>query len=759
MFQHSPYPYRALKKIRKENDLKSAILILLIIAMISPVFGQDRGIQDGQKWEKRFRDIPNPDSLRAYMKRLSARPHHLGSVYDKDNAEWILSKFKKWGLPARIEAFEVLFPSPKERLVELVAPTQFVAKLQEPTLAEDPTSSQVDEQLRTYNAYSADGDVTAELVFVNYGIPSDYEYLERLGISVSGKIVIAKYGGSWRGIKPKVAAEHGAIGCLIYSDPRGDGYFKGDEYPKGPWRTKDGVQRGSVMDMPIYSGDPLTPGVGATKNAKRLKRSEVKIFTKIPVLPLSYADAQPLLEALEGPVAPSGWRGNLPITYHIGPGPATVHLKVFANWDMKTIYDVIAEIPGSEFPDQWIIRGNHHDAWVFGAADPVSGLVPLMEEARALGELLKQGWRPKRTLIYCAWDAEEQGLIGSTEWAETHADELTQKAAMYINSDMNLRGYLFMEGSHILEKFINGIAKDIEDPETHLSVWKRRQLLEISDADDEDERSELRTKPEIKVAAVGSGSDYTVFLDHLGIASLNLGYFGEGGYGVYHSIYDSFHWFANFGDTDFIYGRTLAQTAGSAVMRFASAEILPYDFINFSNTISTYLDELKKLADKKRKEITETNLQIDEGVFEAIADPKDYSLAAPKRDEVPPFFNFAPLENAVASLKKSAKSYYNARTKFLNSGQSVPSDLNLKLIQCERKLTLREGLPNREWFKHQIYAPGLYTGYGVKTLPRIREAIEQNQWKEVDQQIEIVAATLENFSDFVNLISRDLDGI
>lgn len=737
--------------------MKNVILKMLIISTISFVFAQGTGTPDDQKWEQKFREIPNPDSLRVYMKRLSARPHHLGSAYDKDNAEWILNKFKKWGLPARIETFEVLFPSPKERLVELIAPTIFVAKMQEPALAADPTSSQVDEQLRTYNAYSADGNVTGELVFVNYGTPSDYEYLERLGISVSGKIVIVKYGRIFRGVKPKVAAEHGAIGCLIYSDPGDDGYFEGDEYPEGPWRTKDGVQRGSVMDL-ISPGDPLTPGIGATKNAKRLKRSEARVITKIPVLPLSYADARPLLEALEGPVPPAGWRGNLPITYHIGPGPATVHMKVLANWDMKTIYDVIAEIPGSEFPDQWIVRGNHHDAWVNGAADPLSGLVPLLEEARALGELLKQGWRPKRTLVYCAWDGEEQGLIGSTEWAETHAEELKQKAAIYINSDMNMRGYLYMAGSHILEKFINGVSKDIVDPETQLSVWKRRQLLEIANADDEEERNELRQNPEIKVGALGSGSDYSAFLDHLGIASLNLGYFGEGGYGVYHSIYDSFHWFTNFGDTGFVYGRTQAQTVGTSVLRIASADILPYDFINFSNTISTYLDELKELADKKRKEITETNLQIDEGIFEAIADPEDYPLAAPKREEVPPFFNFAPLENAVATLKKSAEVYDETLTKFRDSGQPIPPDLNSKLIQCERKLTLPEGLPNREWFKHQVYAPGLYTGYGAKTLPRVREAIEQNQWKTVNQQIEIAAATLENFSNFVNSISRDLDG-
>ncbi|MCA9733427.1 MAG: M28 family metallopeptidase [Deferribacteres bacterium] len=740
----------------KRTIMKKLFYVFAVFTLsINFVLGQNA--PEDKKWEEQFKSIPDPVNLRAYMERLTARPHHLGSAYDKDNAEWILAQFKAWGLDAEIEKFEVLFPSPKERLVEMIEPVQFTAKLKEPKVAEDPTSSQFDEQLPTYNAYSADGDVTGELVFVNYGIPADYDYLERRGISVKGKIVIAKYGGSWRGIKPKVAAEHGAIGCLIYSDPQGDGYFQGDEYPGGPWRTADGVQRGSVMDMPLYPGDPLTPGVGATKNAKRLKREDVEVFTKIPVLPLSHADAQPLLAALAGPVAPHKWSGNLPMTYHLGPGPTKVRLKVAANWEMKTIYNVIAKIPGSEFPDEWIIRGNHHDAWVNGAADPISGLVALMEEARGLSELLKQGWKPKRTLIYCAWDAEEQGLIGSTEWVETHAAELKQKAALYINTDASLRGYIDFGGSHTLEKFINAVAKDIEDPETGLTVWKRRQLLEIAEAQGAKQLGELRQKPELKIAALGSGSDYTAFLDHLGIASLNLGYFGEGGYGVYHSIYDSFHWYTNFGDPDFIYCKALAQTAGLAVMRFATADILPYDFTNFSSTISTYVDELKKLATDMREKISETNQQIEDGVFAAIADPKDYALAAPKREIVPPFFNFAPLENAVDALQRSANDYTEKLTAFRESGQAIPVDLNKKLLQNERKLTHEEGLPDRQWFKHHIYAPGFYTGYGVKTLPRVREAIEQKKWDTVDQQIEKTAAVINGFSDYIGSISQELE--
>jgi len=548
-----------------------------------------------REWEAKFRAIPSPDSLRAYMRRLSARPHHVGSPYDKDNAEWILAKFKSFGLEAQIETFDVLFPTPKERAVELVAPTRFVAKLQEPALPGDPTSAQQAEQLPSYNAYSIDGDVTAPLVYVNYGVPADYERLERLGVSVKGAIVIARYFGSWRGIKPKVAAEHGAVGCLIYSDPREDGYTQGDVYPQGPWRPRDGVQRGSVMDMPLYPGDPLTPGVGATKNAKRLPVSEAPTITKIPVLPISYGDAQPLLAALGGRVAPLDWRGGLGITYHVGPGPARVHLRIKSDWGLKTLYDVIARIPGATAPDEWVIRGNHHDAWVNGAEDPVSGQVPLLEEARAYGQLLKQGWQPRRTIIYAAWDGEEPALLGSTEWVETHADELATKAVAYLNSDTNDRGYLFMQGSHSLENFINDVARDTEDPETKLSVWKREQQRAIAGARTAEDRQELRQRADLRIEALGSGSDYTPFLQHVGVASLNLGYGGETGGGIYHSIYDDFKWYTTFSDTSFVYGRALAQTVGTAVMRLADADVLPYQFTGLAETVGRYAKEVAKL--------------------------------------------------------------------------------------------------------------------------------------------------------------------
>jgi N-acetylated-alpha-linked acidic dipeptidase len=739
--------------------MKSSTKLFFLILLSTPAFAQVQ--PDVTDWEAKFRSIPKPEYIREYMQHLSARPHHLGSTYDRDNAEWIMAKWKSWGLDPHIESFDVLFPTPKERAVELVEPTQYTAKLQEPPVNVDPTSNQQSEQLPTYNAYSVDGDVTAPLVYVNYGILDDYEQLDRMGISVKGAIVIARYGASWRGIKPKVAAEHGAVGCILYSDPRDDGYFQGDVFPEGAFRNSNGVQRGSVMDMPIYPGDPLTPGIGATKNAKRLDLKDVKVFTKIPVLPISYGDAEPLLSALTGPVAPQAWRGALPITYHVGPGPAKVHLKVKSDWSLKRVHDVIVKIPGSLYPDEWVIRGNHYDAWVNGAEDPLSGFAPEMEEVRALGDLLKQGWKPKRTVIYCAWDGEEEGLLGSTEWAEAHATELRQKAVAYINSDGNGRGYLSVGGSHSLEKFINGIARDIRDPEKRMSVWQRSQLRRIKNASTPEDRNEVRQRADWKINALGSGSDYTVFIDHLGIASLNLGYGGEDDGGIYHSIYDDFYWYTHFSDTDFSYGRALAQTAGTAVIRLADADLLPYDFKALAEIVGKYVDEVKKLLKKMQEDIRERNKEISEGVFTATADPKKVYVPPPL-EEVPPYLNFAPLENASDSLTRSSDRYAMALKKVQEGSVKSPTGdifkaLNLKLIQSERRLTDSTGLPGRQWFRHVIYAPGAYTGYGVKTLPGVREAIEQKRWTEAESETARVARAIENEAALINSAATELE--
>jgi N-acetylated-alpha-linked acidic dipeptidase len=718
---------------RSPRRTTAALLIAALLALDLPPAGlnasaQTRAANSAADWEEKFRAVPRADWLKEYMRTLSAEPHHIGSATGKRYAEWIRDKFKSWGLDGRLEEYDVLFPTPRERVLELVAPEKYQAKLKEPAITEDPDSGDAD-QLPTYNAYAGDGDVTAELVYVNYGIPADYERLKELGVDVKGKVVIARYGASWRGIKPKVAQEHGAVGCIIYSDPKDDGYYQGDVYPRGPFRPEHGVQRGSVMDMPIHPGDPLTPGVGATKDARRLAREEARTILKIPVLPISYGDALPLLKSLGGPVAPEAWRGALPITYHVGPGPATVRLKVKSEWKLQTLYNVVGRIEGSAFPDEWVIRGNHHDAWVNGADDPVSGLVSLLEEARSFGELLKQGWRPKRTMIFAAWDGEEPGLLGSTEWAEHHADELRQKAVAYINSDSTGKGYLSMSGSHTLERFINDVARAVPQPKSSQSVWEAVRERRMKAAGSEQARRELGERADLRIGALGSGSDYTAFLDHLGVASLNLGFSDGGGDGIYHSIYDSFAWYVKFSDGDFEYTRALAQVAGTAMLRLADAALLPFDFRNFAETTGRYADELAQLLAESRP-------------------------ATP--------VNLAPLAAAVTNVRAQAEAYDRALRARITAGRfdagaaTELREVNRMLLAAERKLMSEAGLPRRAWFRHQIYAPGFYTGYGVKTLPGVREALEQKNWAEAAEQAQVLVKTLDAFAAHVGAAARKL---
>jgi N-acetylated-alpha-linked acidic dipeptidase len=602
--------------------------------------------------------------------------------------------------------------------------------------------------------------VTAPLVYVNYGIREDYEQLDRLGVSVKGAIVIARYGSGWRGTKPKVAAEHGAIGCIIYSDPHGDGYFQGDDYPAGGWRPREGVQRGSVMDTD-YPGDPLTPGVGATADAKRLAIKDAKTITKIPVQPISYADALPLLSALRGPVAPQNWRGGLGITYHVGPGPAKVHLKVESNWDMKTIYDVIGTLHGRDDTGQWVIRGNHFDAWVNGAEDPISGQAEMLEEARMLGELHKQGWTPKRTIIYCAWDGEEPGLLGSVEWVETHLTELQQHAVAYINSDSNDRGHFEAGGTQDLQEVISGVTRNIQDPETHFSVFQRAHLVGISEAKDAEERAEARKRADLEISALGDGSDYTAFQDFAGISTLDVGFGGEEDGDQYHSIYDDFYWYTHFVDTDFSYGRALAQTAGTTIMRLAGADIVPVDYAPQAEAIAKYETELEKLLKDKQEEITERNLELQEGVFTAAADPRK-TFVPPPVEAVPPYMNFTPMKNSIETLKKSAERYSKALAAWTAAGspaltsQSLEA-LNSDLLRISRLFLNEKGLPERPWFKNQIYAPGAYTGYGAKTVAAVHEYMDEKKWKEADAQIPQVAQIIDNVAGGIDKAAADFE--
>lgn len=655
--------------------------------------------------EERAKSLPDAARIRGYAQRMSAEPHHAGSPQSKAVAEYIRGLLKEWGLDARIEEFEALLPYPTSRSLEMVKPSRSVAQLREPAVGPDPHSRQAG-QLPTYNAYSASGDVTAPVVYVNYGVPEDYEYLRKAGIDVRGKIVVARYGRSWRGVKPKLAQENGAVACLIYSDPRDDGYFQGDVFPKGPYRPPDGVQRGSVVDMAVHPGDPLSPGWASEKGSKRLSREESKVLLKIPVLPISYADAQPLLANLEGPVAPESWRGALPVTYHLGPGPAVARLKLDFDWSVKPVYNVIATIPGAEFPDQWVLYGNHHDAWVNGASDPVSGAAALLEAARTLAELRKSGWKPRRTIKFAFWDAEEFGLVGSTEWAEKHKAELDRKLVAYLNSDSTGKGTLGASGSHALERFVAEVARDVKDPVSGKSLLEARKAAA---------RTGGEGAGELRLGPLGAGSDYVAFIDHLGVSSLNLGFSGGGGGGVYHSIYDSFYWYTKFSDGDFVYGRTLAQVMALMLMRLADASVLPYEFAGLERTVRGYAEELKKMADAASQPVEMSDLFGELGRLEANARNYEEALAA-------------------------------AEKRLAGAGAQRLARLNETLYRSERALLSAKGLPGREWYRHQLYAPGLYTGYGAKTLPGIREAIEGRRWAEANEQAREVTGVLAAFN-------------
>jgi N-acetylated-alpha-linked acidic dipeptidase len=703
---------------------------------------------DAQRQLEAFFDEQiNRDNLREWMERITSEPFFVGAPHNEENAEWVAALFREWGYDTDIVEYQVLFPKPRVRELEMVAPERYRALLAEPVLDKDGTSG-VDGCLPTYNAYSADGDVTAELVYVNQGTPDDYEELDRRGIDVRGKIVIARYGGSWRGIKPKLAHEHGALATILYSDPRD---FQGDVYPDGPYRMDQGVQRGSVTDLPLYPGDPLTPFVAATADAERLTVEESPAIMKIPVLPISYSDALLLLSAMAGPVAPPSWRGALPITYHLGPGPATVRVHLEFDWNLEPAYNVIARMEGSEYPDEWIIRGNHRDGWAMGATDPASGHVAMMEEARAIGELARNGDRPKRTIVFTSWDAEEPGLIGSTEWVEDHADELREKAVAYINSDGNGRGFLRLGGSHTLERMVNEVAYEVEDPQTGVSVWERAQArLAVSG------NAEAMSRPDLRIDALGSGSDYTPFLQHLGVASLNVSYGGENSGGSYHSQYDSFDHYTRFGDPGFYYGVTLVKTAGRMTLRLANADVLPMRFANFVDNVSRYADEL---LDQMRTSTEHGNQLADMNAYALAADPTQ-TYVPPASEEDVPFLSFAALQNAMRGIEQSAADLDGEIRRVLESGltQAQQAAVNKELISTERLMTNDDGLPRRPWFRHQVYAPGFYTGYGVKTLPGIREAIEQRNWDEATEQIELVAEMLMRVSGALERAVRILEG-
>ncbi len=719
--------------------------------------------------EARFDANLNANDLRGWLQQMSSAPNQIGSPHDKANAEFMLSQFKAWGWDASIETFYVLYPTPKRQMLELQGPKPYRASLSEPTVAADRTSANRKDVLPPYNVYGADGDVTAPIVYANYGMPDDYKDLARRGISVKGRIVLTRYGGGWRGLKPKLAYEHGAIGCLIYSDPRDDGYGAADSYPQGPGRPAQGLQRGSVADMPIYSGDPLTPNVGATKDAPRLSIAEAKSILKIPVMPISYQDARPFLESLGGPVAPSRWRGGLAMTYHVGPSTAKAHLVIQSEWSQKPIYDVIAKMKGSELPDEWVIRGNHHDGWVYGAEDPLSGNVAMMSEMKALGALAAQGWKPKRTLIYASWDGEEAGLLGSTEWVETHAQELAQHAVAYVNSDGNSHGFFGAGGSPSLQRLVDEVAAGVKDPISHTSVLSRARAHTIvtgvgEGRNDEHAREarDLLNGGELALEPLGSGSDFTPFLQHAGIASLNLGFGNSDPSGVYHSIYDSFDHYVKFNDPTFGYGVALAEVAGHIMMRLADADLLPLRMAPVASNISHYAEEVESLTERLRAQTLEMNRVIDDKAFELGADSAD-PVGAPPREAPVPHLNFAPLKNSAAALSAAAAAFDEAYAAAINHSNKL--DLTTRkaidddLRRAEQSFLSSTGLPGRGWYRHMIVAPGLYTGYGAKTIPGVREAIEERHWADTTDTIASTSAAIESYKAVVEAATAKLKAL
>ncbi|WP_254601949.1 transferrin receptor-like dimerization domain-containing protein [Sphingomonas bacterium] len=710
----------------------------------------------GQKAiESAFDSQINPAELTDWLRTLSSQPNHVGSPHDKANAEMVLGLFRQWGWNARIETFQVLYPTPISTTVEMIAPEHVALGGQEPAVAEDPSTADLSAALPPYVAYQGDGDVTAPLVYANYGMPDDYKALARAGIDVRGKIVITRYGGGWRGLKPKLAQEHGAAGCIIYSDPADDGYGRGDVYPKGGWRNANGVQRGSVQDMTTYPGDPLTPGIGATASAKRLTRATATTILKIPTLPMSYGDAGKLLSRLGGPVAPGGWRGGLPFTYHFGGDDTVkVHLAVKSDWSMKTLYNVIAMVPGARTPDQWVVRGNHRDGWVFGAADPLSGHVAMLGEAKAIGGLLKQGWRPARTIVYASWDGEEPGLLGSTEWAEDHAAELKAKAVVYLNSDNIGRGFFHAEGSHDFQHFANGIASDVSDPETGASLLDRqRASYRVAGAggggrSDPAMVAAAEKGGDVPIAALGSGSDYSSYLQHLGLPAIDFGFGGEDeSGGVYHSAYDTFYHYTTFDDPGLKYSATLAKAVGRAVLRIADADTPPMRFGDFADTVATYLEEVEKLADTRRAADRRLGRMVGAGDYRLAADPLK-PVAAPAIDAATPHIELAALEDAVDRLKVSAMAFdstYAAKGAAL--APAARAKLNAMLRDIDQLLIDDRGLPGRPWYKNLIYAPGRFTGYGAKTLPGVREAIEERRFDDANLYAGRTAKVIQAYAD------------
>ena len=734
--------------------LASAALVLAAAPALAAPPASPRAL------ETSFDALINPAEQMQWLQQMASEPNHVGSPHDKANADFQLAMFKQWGWDAHIERFDVLYPTPISTTLELIAPEHVMLGGQEPPVAADPstTPENIARALPPYVAYQGDGDVTAPVVYVNYGMPDDYDALARRGIDVRGKIVLARYGAGWRGLKPKLAQEHGAVGCLIYSDPANDGYAGAAIYPRGGGRPPAGIQRGSVQDMTKYPGDPLTPGIGATANAKRLTRETATTVLKIPTLPISYGDASKIMAALQGPVVTDNERGALGMAYHWGGTDAVkVHLAVKSDWSLKPIYDVIAMLHGSTYPDQWVVRGNHHDGWVMGAADPLTGQVALMHEAQALGTLYRQGWRPKRTIVYASWDGEEPGLLGSTEWAETHAAELQRNAVLYINTDNNGRGFLSAEGNGELQNLVTQAAANVTDPQTGVPVLERARARILADQYEgsrvQQAQLDAAKGDRMPLGPLGSGSDYSSFAQHLGIASLNLGFGGEDfSGGSYHSLYDTYYHVMHFDDPGMQYGAALSKVVGRIVMRAADADRVPAHYSSFAAEVARYVGEVQKLADDQREHDRALADLRRQGDFKLASAPYDPTVA-PADKGITPLIDMLPLQNASDHLTRAA----GAADAVLADEQSLPpatqARINGALQNIDELLLDPQGLPGRPWYRNLITAPGTLTGYGAKTLPGIREGIEQRRFDDARAYVLRTAAVVEAYADRLDQVA------
>lgn len=641
-----------------------------------------------ERWEDSFRAVPAPKSAREHLRRLTLEPHIAGTKEDYATAIYVRDQFRSYGLNAELKEYDVWLPYPNSpSIVELITNRRQRLSVTEAAVPRDPTSSNP-KITPLFNGYSASGDVTAPLVYANYGLPGDYEELKKVGVDVKGKIVIVRYGNSFRGVKAKVAQDQGAIGCIIYSDPADDGYMQGDVYPKGPWRPVASGQRGSVQYLFDYPGDPLTPGKPSIAGVPRIKPEEATDLTRIPVQPISYDVAKTLITPLQGPVRPKGFQGGLPLAYHVG-GTQDVKVRLKTDMDYKTrkIWNVVARIDGAELKDRWVVMGNHRDAWVFGAVDPNSGTSAMLEVARGFGELLKQGWSPKRTIYLCSWDAEEYGLIGSTEWVEENATELTEKAVAYLNVDVAVSGGNFGASSvPSLWKVLRDVTRAVKDPKKGTSIYEQWQ-----ERARESRSPDATPAREARIEALGSGSDYTPFLQHLGVPSTDMGFGGD--YGVYHSAYDSFYWMDHFGDPGFVYHVAAAQLWGTLGMRLANADTLPFDYTDYAYQIQEFFSEAMKLAKERNLDSS-----IDEKSMNAAIEA--FSKAAVRAEKI---------RQTSASQP---------------SGSDKLKNINDTLIAVEREFIDQRGLRGRNWYKHQIYAPGIYTGYAAQPLTDFRQALD-----------------------------------